>query len=175
MLDESDVHQRSFLAHPANQYTPSSGENLLQKRVCKRRKNSRPTQIGCRASSVDAANRAGRRGAEQSSDERAPREKSMIRDAPQAVWCSTREYTRACGKKGGPNVKVSFGTANVRRRATVGVRKNEKNPKILLTQNDDSKDTPRAPATAFPANVPAFLPLSARRKTVSKEYRCLSN
>ena len=47
--------------------------------------------------------------------------------------------------------------------------------RILLTENGSSNDTPCAPATAFPANVPAFLPESARRKTVSKEYRCLHN
>src|SRR5216684_6603641 len=53
--------------------------------------------------------------------------------------------------------------------------KNKNNLKILLTQNDYSQHTPRAPATAFRTNVPAFFPLSARRKTVNKEYRCLHN
>src|SRR5258708_8620887 len=43
-------------------------------------------------------------------------------------------------------------------------RKSKNSSKILLTENDRSKDTPFAPATAFPANVPAFHLLSARRK-----------
>ena len=46
-------------------------------------------------------------------------EKLRHRSAPQPVWCRAGEYTRACGKKGSEEARVSIGTANVWRRAKI--------------------------------------------------------
>jgi hypothetical protein len=61
----------------------------------------------------------------------------------------------------------------VERRSAVSDGK--KSTKILLTEKGGSKDTPRAPVTAFPANVPTFLSYPHAGNKVSKEYRCRHN
>jgi hypothetical protein len=96
-------------------------------------------------------------------------------NAPQAVGGSGKDTPGfvEMDERGPPAARKD------RRKQGVNTEKrgwNSKNKsKILLTQNGHSKDTPDAPVTAFPENVPAFLPYPHAGKTVNKEYRCRHN
>src|SRR5882762_4875920 len=81
-------------------------------------------------------------------------------------WCggmrqSTQELVEIL-EQGGLTARKDRRKPGVEWRSAYNGGKNSS--KILLTENDGSHDTPSAPATAFPANVPAFFHLSARRK-----------
>jgi hypothetical protein len=85
------------------------------------------------------------------------------------------DYTRVRGKRREATRNWTKGQRKRGVKREAREKKIEESTKILLTQNDDSHDTPDAPVTAFPSNVPTFLSYPHAGNTVSKEYRCRHN